>query len=162
MNGPLVGLHGWQDNAGTFDTLAPYLPTNMAFLALDMPGHGLSSWLPEGMAYHSIDYVVPLRRLMEEYKWDTISLMAHSMGSINAFVFSALMPDKVDLYIGLDILKPLTRSADKIIDNYADRIEGVLKAERRMRDKTEPPCYEWDQLVERLHLGTDKSVLGGL
>ncbi|KAI8115662.1 putative serine hydrolase [Lucilia cuprina] len=155
---PLVGLHGWQDNAGTFDTLAPFLPSNMSFLALDMPGHGHSSWLPMGMHYHSLDYVILIRRIMEEFKWDKISLMGHSMSSINSFVFTALLPDKVDMLIGLDVLKPLTRSANKIIDNYAERIDGSLKVERRIRDKTEPPCYEWDQLVERLHMGTDKSV----
>lgn len=138
--------------------MAPFLPSNMSFVALDMPGHGLSSWLPEGIFYHSLDYVALIRRLMEEFKWDKISIMAHSMSSINAFVFAALFPDKVDLLISLDVLKPLTRSASKIIDNYSERLEGHLKVERRIRDKTEPPCYEWDQLVERLHTGTDKSV----
>ena len=155
---PLLGLHGWQDNAGTFDTLAPYLPPNLSFLALDMPGHGRSSWLPEGIHYHTVDYVHLIRRIMEEFKWNKISIMGHSMSSINAFVFAALFPDKVDLLISLDVLKPITRSADKIIEYYGERIEASLKVERRMRDKTEPPCYEWDQLVERLHTGTDKSV----
>uniref|UniRef100_A0A1I8PES6 AB hydrolase-1 domain-containing protein n=1 Tax=Stomoxys calcitrans TaxID=35570 RepID=A0A1I8PES6_STOCA len=155
---PLVGLHGWQDNAGTFDTLAPYLPRERAFLALDMPGHGLSSWLPEGIQYHSMDYVALINRLMEEFKWDTISILAHSMSAINSFVYAALFPAKVDLLISLDVLKPLTRSPDKIIDNYSERLQSALKIERRMRNKSEPPAYEWDQLVERLHTGTSKSV----
>ncbi|XP_075164687.1 putative serine hydrolase [Haematobia irritans] len=155
---PLVGLHGWQDNAGTFDTLAPLLNRDMSFLALDMPGHGLSSWLPDGLLYHSLDYVALINRIMDEFKWDTISIIGHSMSSINSFVYAALFPAKVDLLIGLDVLKPLTRSADKIIDNYSERLENASKIDRRMRNKSEPPAYEWDQLVERLHVGTSKSV----
>ncbi|XP_061393415.1 probable serine hydrolase [Musca vetustissima] len=155
---PLVALHGWQDNAGTFDTLAPLLPRDIPILALDMPGHGLSSWLPDGINYHSIDYVTLINRIMDEYKWDKISLMGHSMSSINSFVYCALFPQKVDLYIGLDVLKPLTRSAKSIVDILGERIESISKVERRIRNKSEPPAYEWDQLVERLHVGTNKSV----
>ena len=40
---PFLGLHGWLDNANTFDTLAPLLPENIRFIAIDFPGHGKSS-----------------------------------------------------------------------------------------------------------------------
>lgn len=153
-----MGLHGWQDNAGTFDTLAPLLPPQLPFLALDMPGHGLSSWLPEGMHYHSLDYVALIRRIMDEYKWDKVSIIAHSMSAINTYVFAALFPEKIDMYIGLDVLKPLIRSSSKIIESYTQRLEGHLKVEKRIKNKSEPPAYDWDQLVERLHAGTEKSV----
>ncbi|XP_037945289.1 probable serine hydrolase, partial [Teleopsis dalmanni] len=103
-------------------------------------------------------YVVLLRRLMEEFKWDKISMITHSMSSINGFVFSALFPDKVDMFVGLDVLKPITRNPDKIVDSISTRLEDFIKMEKRMRSKSEPPCYEWEQLVERLHIGTEKSV----
>nr|XP_016934734.1 probable serine hydrolase [Drosophila suzukii] len=155
---PIVGMHGWQDNAGTFDTLAPLLPSHLSFLSIDAPGHGLSSWLPAGSSYHSIDLVLITRRLMDEYNWDKISILAHSMSSINGFVFSALFPDKVDLFVGLDVLKPPVRSSRSIVDALAERIESTLKLERRLKSGSEPPSYEWDQLVTRLHEGSNKSV----
>ena len=46
-----VALHGWLDNAGSFDTLAPQLVAECprhALLCLDYPGHGRSSHLPPG------------------------------------------------------------------------------------------------------------------
>ena len=46
-------MHGWQDNAGSFDRLIPLLPRNHAYLAIDLPGHGLSSRIPNGMQYHT-------------------------------------------------------------------------------------------------------------
>ncbi|KAI9587076.1 probable serine hydrolase [Glossina fuscipes] len=155
---PLVGLHGWQDNAGTFDTLAPYLPPDLPFLAIDIPGHGLSSWLPEGTLYHSIDLLVLIRLLMEEYKWDKISLLGHSLSSQNAFVFAGLFPNKIDLMIGLDCLTPFTSPAAKIIHETVERFEHSLKIAKYLRDKSEPPVYEWDQLVQRFHEGVRNSI----
>uniref|UniRef100_A0A1A9X519 AB hydrolase-1 domain-containing protein n=1 Tax=Glossina brevipalpis TaxID=37001 RepID=A0A1A9X519_9MUSC len=155
---PLVGLHGWQDNAGTFDTLAPYLPKHLPFLAVDMPGHGLSSWLPQGTHYHSLDLLVLIRLLMEQYKWDKISLLGHSMSSKNVFVFAGLFPDKVDLIIGLDCLKPLIHPATKIISKAVERLENSLKTAKQLRDRSQPPAYDWNQLVQRFHDGVDKSI----
>lgn len=45
---PILALHGWQDNAGTWDPIAPMLCKNRSILALDFPGHGYSSWIPPG------------------------------------------------------------------------------------------------------------------
>lgn len=39
---PILALHGWQDNAGTFDTLAPLLPHHIPLFCIDLPGHGAS------------------------------------------------------------------------------------------------------------------------
>uniref|UniRef100_A0A1A9VYH5 AB hydrolase-1 domain-containing protein n=1 Tax=Glossina austeni TaxID=7395 RepID=A0A1A9VYH5_GLOAU len=155
---PLVGLHGWQDNAGTFDTLAPYLPPDLPFLAIDIPGHGLSSWLPEGTLYHSIDLLILIRLVMEECKWDKISLLGHSLSSTSAFVFAGLFPDKVDLIIGLDSLTPFISPPAKIIHQTVERLEHSLKIAKYLRDKSEPPVYEWDQLVQRFHEGVRKSI----
>lgn len=46
---PVLAIHGWQDNAGTFDRLLPLLPQCIPILAIDLPGHGLSSHYPTGM-----------------------------------------------------------------------------------------------------------------
>lgn len=45
---PILCIHGWKDNSGSFDTLMNLLvPHNMSFLCIDLPGHGLSSQLPK-------------------------------------------------------------------------------------------------------------------
>lgn len=36
---PILMLHGWQDNAGTFDMLIPLLPKHISYLAIDLPGN---------------------------------------------------------------------------------------------------------------------------
>jgi len=35
---PVLALHGWQDNAGTYDTLAPLLPNTIRLVCLDFCG----------------------------------------------------------------------------------------------------------------------------
>jgi pimeloyl-ACP methyl ester carboxylesterase len=37
---PVLALHGWQDNAGSFDTLAPHLlPSKIRLVCLDFCGN---------------------------------------------------------------------------------------------------------------------------
>ena len=45
---PWVCLHGWLDNCGTFDTLAPIFPKGNRLICYDIPGHGYSSHIPKG------------------------------------------------------------------------------------------------------------------
>lgn len=70
---PIVAIHGWQDNSGTFDKLAQLL-SNVAILSIDLPGHGISSHLPLGQFYYIFwDGVLTLRRIVKYYKWNKVS-----------------------------------------------------------------------------------------
>ncbi|NXS68249.1 SERHL protein, partial [Pandion haliaetus] len=60
---PVLCLHGWLDNANTFDKLIPLLPRGCFYVAMDFSGHGLSSHRPAGSPYHFLDYVSDVRRV---------------------------------------------------------------------------------------------------
>ncbi|XP_039917555.1 serine hydrolase-like protein 2 isoform X4 [Hirundo rustica] len=60
---PVLCLHGWLDNANTFDKLIPLLPRGYYYVAMDFSGHGLSSHRPAGCPYHFLDYVTDVRRV---------------------------------------------------------------------------------------------------
>lgn len=51
---PVFALHGWLDNAGSFDTLIPLLPKNLRIVAVDTAGHGLSDPFPPDIAYNFV------------------------------------------------------------------------------------------------------------
>lgn len=156
-NRPIVGLHGILDNAGTFDTLAPLLPQHVGFLSIDLPGHGLSSKLPDGMTYSLIDYVKFCLILMRHYKWEQMSIIAHSMSAMYSYIFSALFPEKIDMFVSLDMLKPVLLEPKEIVTDLSERLSGSLQEINRNRT-TEPPSYTFDECVERLYKGSNKSV----
>nr|CAH7722200.1 unnamed protein product [Callosobruchus chinensis] len=85
---PVLAVHGWQNNLGVFNRLIPKLDRNVGFLTFDLPGHGLSSRLPLGIYYHFTYYLISIEYIRLYMKWDTISLLGHSMGK---FLFSVML-----------------------------------------------------------------------
>nr|XP_040231228.2 probable serine hydrolase [Anopheles coluzzii] len=155
---PILCLHGWLDNSGTFDRLIPLLPPDVSFLAIDLPGHGYSSRIPDGMSYFQVDCIPLILRIMREYGWSKVSLMAHSMGAVIMFIFAALFPDKVDLLIGLDALKPLSFYPDRFPERMHKQVLKFIQADLRNQEKSEPPSYTYEEMMDRLYEGTAASV----
>lgn len=156
---PIIVLHGWQDNAGSFDALIPLLPNYLSYLALDFPGHGLSSHIPDGLTYNMFDIMFVLNELSERFQWQTISLMAHSMGAILSFLYASIFPSNVNFVIAIDTLKPLVRSTQMFANILQYKTRNFIQADRYHRDKnSEPPCYTYSGLIVRLVQGTSSSV----
>lgn len=84
--------------------------------------------------------------------------MAHSMSAQLGYYFAGSFPDKIDMLISLDVLKPHSKPAEKIVNEISKRIEAILLDDARKKLKSEPPCYTYEDLVNRLHDGTFKSV----
>lgn len=147
---------GWQDNAGSFDTLIPLLPRDLSYLSIDMPGHGFSSHLPKGCYYNAIDFVPILELVRKNYKWDQLSLVALSMGSVISSVYASVYPKNVNLVCALDTLKVLDldpKLTEKIKTWQTKKLialnEDLIKS---------PPTYTYDGLVQRVLDGSNKSV----
>uniref|UniRef100_A0A8C5PS66 AB hydrolase-1 domain-containing protein n=1 Tax=Leptobrachium leishanense TaxID=445787 RepID=A0A8C5PS66_9ANUR len=92
---PFLCLHGWQDNANTFDRLIPLLPQDNYYVSLDFSGHGLSSHLPQGMRYQHLDYLTDVHRAITALGWKKFSIVAHSMGGVIAGMFASIFPESV-------------------------------------------------------------------
>ncbi|XP_074727088.1 serine hydrolase-like protein 2 isoform X1 [Strix uralensis] len=99
---PVLCMHGWLDNANTFDKLIPLLPRDYYYVAMDFSGHGLSSHRPAGSPYHFLDYVTDVRRVVAALQWRRFTLMGHSMGGSVAAMFCFLYPEMVDKLILLE------------------------------------------------------------
>ncbi|NXO73643.1 SEHL2 protein, partial [Phainopepla nitens] len=129
---PVLCLHGWLDNANTFDKLIPLLPRGCYYVAMDFSGHGLSSHRPAGCTYHFLDYVTDVRRVAAALQWRRFTLMGHSMGNFSfsyCFIspqFCFLYPEMVDKLILLESLGFLLAPEDT---------EAWLKSKRRVIDR---------------------------
>ncbi|XP_046389955.1 probable serine hydrolase [Ischnura elegans] len=145
---PVIALHGWQDNAGTFDKLAPHLPSTMSLLAIDLPGHGKSSHYPLGQSYFLYwDGLVVLRRIVKHFRWDKISILGHSLGGGIGFMYAGSYPDEVEHLICIDIASPVIRENESMIQGISATVDKVLDYEKKL-DKA-LPAYTYD---EALHL----------
>ena len=99
---PVLCLHGWLDNAGSFDKLAPLLPNDkFDFVAIDLPGHGFSSHYPTGMNYRFSDTFTTIRYVKEFLNWEKFSFMGHSMGGGVCIWYTSIFPEDIDRLISL-------------------------------------------------------------
>ena len=139
----LLATHGWLDNAASFSRLLPELGLDES-IALDLPGHGHSAWLPPGLSYHFIDSVVAMIDALDRLRWDSCVLVGHSLGAGVMPLVAALVPEKVRGLILIDGLGPLTTSA----------AEAPAVLQKALRDRTQnraPKIYpEPGRAVERL------------
>ncbi|MBZ3889292.1 Serine hydrolase-like protein [Sciurus carolinensis] len=85
---PVLCLHGWLDNANSFDRLLPLLPQDFHYVAMDFGGHGLSSHYSPGVPYYHQNFVSEVRRV--------------AAGGIVGGMFSCIFPEMVDELILLD------------------------------------------------------------
>ena len=104
---PLLAVHGWLDNAGSFARLAPLLAAHFHVIALDLPGHGHADHLPPGASYHYTDYVQALLAAMDALQLDSCVLLGHSLGAGVASLAAAAAPARVSRLLLIEGLGPL-------------------------------------------------------
>lgn len=153
---PILLLHGWLDNAGTFDTLIPLLPLDFSYLAIDLPGHGFSSHLPKACFYHTEDFVTILETIRLKYNWDRLSLIAHSMGATVSFIYASIFPEKVNLVCALDTLKIEYDGVDDISRRFLWQMRKLAELNQNSIEK--PPEYSYEDVCQRTYEGLLKSV----
>lgn len=108
---PVIGLHGWLDNAATFDLLGPRLE-GVHLVALDLPGHGLSGHLPAG-GYSLWQQALTVLQVADELGWERFALLGHSMGGIISGMLSASLPERILGAAMIDGLLPVTGEAQE-------------------------------------------------
>ncbi|XP_078045296.1 putative serine hydrolase isoform X2 [Augochlora pura] len=154
---PIVALHGWQDNCGSFDNLIPLLPHNMSVLCLDMPGHGLSSHYQKSQYYYLYwDGIILLRRIMKHFKWNKIKLLGHSLGGSISFLYAASFPDDVEFVISIDIAGPTVRNTTKTAAMTGAIVDKFLTYEAHDNDHV--PSYTYEEALDVVEHAYNGSV----
>lgn len=131
---PVLALHGWLDNAATFDRLIPALGTPRDFVALDLPGHGRSAHRSADASYYFVDWALDVDRALRELGWDKCILLGHSLGAGVAAVYAGTFPDKVERLAAVDGLVPLTGEAS----SAPSRLAEAAAARLALKDKRLP------------------------
>ncbi len=112
---PMLALHGWLDNAGTFDRLAPLLEGHY-LIALDLAGHGRSGHRPPATWYPYADFLDDIAAVIDWFGWSHVDLLGHSLGATLTSTFAAICPQRVHRLLLIEGLGPLTQVAEKTLD----------------------------------------------
>ncbi|CAK1587808.1 unnamed protein product [Parnassius mnemosyne] len=99
---PILLVHGRQDSVATFIPLLEHLPDNYHYVAVDMPGNGLSDPLPVSVMLTRFFPVVVIDMVVEHLNWDNFTFIAHSMGTEQGLFYNAIYPGKFKKCIYLD------------------------------------------------------------
>jgi pimeloyl-ACP methyl ester carboxylesterase len=167
---PVLAIHGWLDNAASFDTLAPLL-AELHLVALDLPGHGRSQHRPPGAVHHFVDWVPEVAGAADVLGWDGFSLLGHSMGAGISSLVPAIFPERIRSVVLLEGAGPLAAAAEnaaqQLVAALADEarastakrrvfpdLESAISARRRDTDLPEDAAR---RLVER---GTERTEDG--
>ena len=98
----LILLHGGAAHAHWWDHLAPIFAPHYRVIALDLRGHGDSSWaIPP--AYQIDDYVADVTALIAQLALAPVTLLGHSLGGFIALAYAIAQPQLVRRLIVVDM-----------------------------------------------------------
>ena len=141
----VLAVHGWLDNAASFQPLAEHLP-GIRLVALDLPGHGRSDHRPPGVPYHFVDWVVDVAAAADALGWDRFALLGHSMGAGITSLLAGTIPPRITRLALIEGLGPLACAHDDAPERLATAIQRRASRERR-RSRTHPSL---EAAIERL------------
>lgn len=130
-NPPIVALHGWLDNANSFEPLAPYLQDNFYLIAIDFPGHGHSSHLPQGCYYHFMDGILNFMQVLDALHLKKVHLLGHSMGACLASLVAGVTPKRFLSLALIEGLGPFSHPADTACKQLTDYLDYLASKETK-------------------------------
>ena len=116
---PFIMVHGLDRVARTYDHIATQFTSRYRVIAIDMRGHGDSSWDPQGR-YLVEDHVSDLEGIVDQLKLRDLVLWGNSTGGRVVQVFAGKHPELVSRVISEDVGPERPR---QIADGYAKRVE---------------------------------------
>ena len=150
---PTFALHGWLDNANTFDRLAPLLP-ELNLVALDFAGHGLSGHRPPGVHYHSFTDIQDVMAVAGELGWEKFNLLGHSMGASISSELAATFPERIERCVLIDgFIATGGVTIEERIGQNREAIEKMLSA----HDKAPKVYPDIETMARRVTQATDQS-----
>ncbi|MDH3451701.1 MAG: alpha/beta hydrolase [Gammaproteobacteria bacterium] len=147
---PVLALHGWLDNAATFDRLAPRLGEWRIF-ALDFPGHGHSEHRPTGTHYHFVDFVADTINAADALGLDRFALVGHSLGANVASFVAATIPQRISCLGLLEGFGPFSGDPSAAPAQLLQSIHEM----RALQDKQLPVYIDLEQAARARQLGGD-------
>jgi pimeloyl-ACP methyl ester carboxylesterase len=124
---PVIALHGWLDNAASFERLAPLLP-NLRLIAPDLAGHGQSQHRHPGVVHHFIDWAPEIVAAADVLGLETFALIGHSMGAGISTLIAGTFPERIQKLVLLEGAGPLAADAARAPTQLAKALDDESRA----------------------------------
>lgn len=142
----ILALHGWLDNAASFEALAPLLAAQAQVVAVDLPGHGRSSHRPKGGSYAFAEWVADVYEIARALGWERFGLLGHSMGAAISLLMAGTFPSRISSLVIIDGIGPLT---DAPADSPAVLAQGI-ESRAVWRERAPRPMPSLDEAIARM------------
>jgi len=129
---PVLALHGWLDNAATFNRLAPQL-RGIRLIALDLMGHGYSDHRPASMPYYIWDNVMDVLGVADQLGLEQVSLIGHSMGASIASLIAGAFPERINKLVLIEGIAPLVTDPQDTAEQMAVAIKKRIRLQGRVQ-----------------------------
>jgi len=121
----ILALHGWLDNAASFDRLAPLLQ-DYHIVAIDLPGHGFSDYLPLSGHYNTFDRAMQVVEVADALGWESFALLGHSLGGMVSNVVPIIIPDRITHVGMIDSIWHASAFASDVADMFKNYYASTL------------------------------------
>ncbi len=121
---PTIALHGWLDNANSFDAFAQAMP-ELDLFAMDFAGHGLSDPRAPDVGYWGWLDAQDVIAVADRLGWRQFVIVAHSMGAEYSTQLVGIYPERVSAQICIDGYVEAT-TIDKVLDGVRENLDTCL------------------------------------
>jgi len=143
----MILVHGGLDHARNWDWVARDLRRDYHVYALDLRGHGNSSWAP-GASYSIGEHVLDLSALADIINDFPIYLVGHSLGGFIVLHYAGVYPERVCKVVAIEGLGP--PPTHPIFKPASERLRGWIERVREIEQR-EPHSYpSLDAAVARM------------
>ncbi len=140
---PVIALHGWLDNANTFDCMLPHME-NLHVIALDLAGHGRSDFRSQDSGYDIWHDIADVMAVADQMGWDTFGLIGHSRGAIISGLVAGTFPERISQVAMIDGYLPLPEEAH----NTAKHIARAIYENKRYGAASPTGFQDYDRAVQ--------------
>ncbi|RVE40944.1 hypothetical protein evm_014406 [Chilo suppressalis] len=99
---PVLLCHGRLDSCSSFRPLVQRLPRAHFYVSVDLPGNGRSDHYPRGASLNVVDYVPPIERIRDHFKWEKYTYIGHSLGAAIGKYLNHLYPGQITRMVDVD------------------------------------------------------------
>ena len=114
----IICAHGLSRNGRDFDVIAESLSATHRVLCPDVPGRGLSEWLPSATHYVIPTYVEAMRQMFTQLRLKRYDWIGTSMGGLIGMVIAATPGNHMKRYVCNDVGPEIERAALERIGAY--------------------------------------------